>query len=419
MESCIDKEMDEVELLVENLESVSPEPSILSSYQLVRTESEPGESCGRIEVMQSDPCFPQARSKRIYSWPGVGVSNFCPHMHHSVQAVPGPHRLDAAEHRLGALLNRVDTWDFDVFELAELTNGQPLAYLSYVLLDRQGLLERCHLDVFKLRCFLRLTEQAYRSCNPFHNSVHACDVLHAMHYIIVSTPLLALLSPHEVLTMLLSAIVHDIDHPGVSNAFLAGTENLLIRLHGHESILEQHHSGTAANLVQMPGCDFLTPIPVTERAAILSTMKQLVLATDMGKHKDFMPRFEETLKHPGFDLSNDKHRLLFMQLAIKCADINNSARPARLSRKWSALVMAEFFDQGDAERSLNMPVSMFMDRETTSIPKCQIGFIEFVVQPLFAVLDRVLQTPASRDLLSHLIANLDFWRQQSDLENTS
>jgi len=407
-----------VEPIAANLDSVTRKPSTLSTHQLVRTESEPGESGDSIKVMQSDPCVPQARSKRIYSWPGVGVGNFCPHTHHVVRALPGPHRLDAAEHRLSALLNRIDTWDFDVFELAELTNGQPLAYLSYVLLERHGLLERCHLDVFKLRCFLRLTEQAYRSCNPFHNSVHACDVLHAMHYIIVSTPLLALLSPREVLTMLLSAIVHDVDHPGVSNAFLAGTENLLIRLHGRESILEQHHSVTAVNLLRMPGCDFLSPIPVAEQAAILSTMKQLVLATDMGKHKEFMPQFEETLKHPVFDFLNDEHRLLFMQLAIKCADINNSARPAHLSRKWTALVMAEFFDQGDAERSLNMPVSMFMDRETTSIPKCQKGFIEYVVQPLFAVLDRVLRTQASRDLLSHLSANLQFWRQQSDLENT-
>ena len=48
--------------------------------------------------------------------------------------------------------------------------------------------------------------------------------------------------------------------------------------------------------------------------------------------------------------------------------------------------MEEFFAQGDRERALGLPISPFMDRTkepvTTTITKCQVGFINVLVRPL-------------------------------------
>ena len=44
--------------------------------------------------------------------------------------------------------------------------------------------------------------------------------------------------------------------------------------------------------------------------------------------------------------------------------------------KWTALVMTEFFAQGDKEASLSLNVSLFMNRNTTNIGTCQVGFID-------------------------------------------
>ena len=52
--------------------------------------------------------------------------------------------------------------------------------------------------------------------------------------------------------------------------------------------------------------------------------------------------------------------------------------------RWSELVMAEFFKQGDLERSLGLPISPQMDRAATSVPMAQVNFIDFIVAPLYS-----------------------------------
>ncbi len=45
-------------------------------------------------------------------------------------------------------------------------------------------------------------------------------------------------------------------------------------------------------------------------------------------------------------------RHFILQIALKCADISNPARPWEVSRKWSMKVCEEFFRQGDYERQV-------------------------------------------------------------------
>ena len=50
--------------------------------------------------------------------------------------------------------------------------------------------------------------------------------------------------------------------------------------------------------------------------------------------------------------------------------------------------MAEFFRQGDAEKGRGLPFSMNCDRETVKVNGCQVGFITFLVGPLYKALAR-------------------------------
>lgn len=52
--------------------------------------------------------------------------------------------------------------------------------------------------------------------------------------------------------------------------------------------------------------------------------------------------------------------------------------------RWATRILQEFFDQGDQERALGLPVSPMMDRMTASHAQIQINFIEFIVAPLFS-----------------------------------
>ena len=65
--------------------------------------------------------------------------------------------------------------------------------------------------------------------------------------------------------------------------------------------------------------------------------------------------------------------------------------------------MQEFFEQGDKEKKLGMkPMSMY-DRDVAIPSQSQVGFIEFVVGPLFVQLIRMF--PQLSDLGDNLVEN--------------
>ena len=75
---------------------------------------------------------------------------------------------------------------------------------------------------------------------------------------------------------------------------------------------------------------------------------------------------------------------------VHAADISNPAKPPQIQFEWTRRVMTEFFMQGDLEASLGLPVSAFMNRETTSVAQCQMGFIKVLVMPLYSEIRKLL-----------------------------
>lgn len=153
----------------------------------------------------------------------------------------------------------------------------------------------------------------------------------------------------------------------------------------------------------------------------------MILATDMGKHFDFVGKFKtfsgaflfvirisllivcymdgvfysfsldciDREKSPpplffflvsnlfawkDFDSSNRNSVILLLQCLLKCADVSNPAKPLPIYRLWTDRVMEEFYQQGDNERQLDLPISPFMDRLKPSKAKCQVGFIDFLTK---------------------------------------
>ena len=104
----------------------------------------------------------------------------------------------------------------------------------------------------------------------------------------------------------------------------------------------------------------------------------LVLATDVTTHIPFMKDFNAAVA-AGTPVGAEKAT----QLCLKAADISNPTRPIGVYETWVEGVMAEFFAQGDAEKALGLPVSMNCDRDTVDVNKCQVGFISFIVGPIF------------------------------------
>jgi len=195
-----------------------------------------------------------------------------------------------------------------------------------------------------MTAFLVASRSAYNAFVPYHNFRHVVDVLQAIFHFLVqlgrlppypyskdsatlsSSPIAALIRPFDALTLLITAIGHDVGHPGVNNAFLVTLNAPLAQLYNDRSVLESFHCAAYSQILRR----------YWPAAFSGSEMRQLminsILATDMGLHFDYMKRMgqlEEKFHENknGTDGWNgrmmEEHRTLACSLLIKCADISN------------------------------------------------------------------------------------------------
>ncbi|KAF9911056.1 hypothetical protein EC991_004929 [Linnemannia zychae] len=92
---------------------------------------------------------------------------------------------------------------------------------------------------------------------------------------------------------------------------------------------------------------------------------------------------------------------------LHAADISNAVKPWTICKRWSDLVVQEFFRQGDIEKAQHLPVSPNMDRDQHNQPQISLGFGDFVVQPYFEAFVELL--PDASPLLTTLADNREHW----------
>ncbi|KAJ8359796.1 hypothetical protein SKAU_G00163210 [Synaphobranchus kaupii] len=114
-----------------------------------------------------------------------------------------------------------------------------------------------------------------------------------------------------------------------------------------------------------------------------------VLATDMSKHMNLLADLKtmvETKKVTSSGvllLDNYSDRIQVLQNMVHCADLSNPTKPLQLYRQWTDRIMEEFFSQGDRERDRGMEISPMCDKQNASVEKSQVGFIDYIVHPLW------------------------------------
>ena len=74
---------------------------------------------------------------------------------------------------------------------------------------------------------------------------------------------------------------------------------------------------------------------------------------------------------------------MLLDLVIYSSDISNLTKPYEIYDIWAHKVMTEFYQQGDKEKVLGLPVSFLCVRETSTVAQGQFGFIDGVVLLFF------------------------------------
>ncbi|XP_062407628.1 cAMP-specific 3',5'-cyclic phosphodiesterase 7B-like [Sardina pilchardus] len=321
------------------------------------------------------------------------------------------HLLDDDYHaQAGHMLSKVGTWNFDIFLFDRLTNGNSLVTLMCHLFNVYGLIQHFQLDMVKLHRFLGMVQEDYHTQNPYHNAVHAADVTQAMYCYLKEPKLAELLTPLDVFLALMAAAAHDVDHPGVNQPFLIKTKHHLASLYQNTSVLESHHWRSTVGMLRESG--LLSHLPPEETQDIEHQLGSLILATDISRQNEFLSRLRAHLDQQDLNLEDSQHRHFILQIALKCADVCNPCRVWDLSRQWSERVCEEFYRQGDLERKFDLEISPLCNQQSDSVPAIQIGFISYIVEPLFEEWMRFTDaSELTESMMGHLRKNKSRWRQ--------
>nr|XP_015810518.2 high affinity cGMP-specific 3',5'-cyclic phosphodiesterase 9A [Nothobranchius furzeri] len=229
----------------------------------------------------------------------------------------------------------------------------------------------------------RFLFEVYRRYNniPFHNFKHCFCVTQMMYGLIWLTDLRSKMDSMDLLIMLSSAVCHDLDHTGYNNAYQINARTELALRYNDISPLENHHCAVAFEILERRDSNIFRNLSTDQYKRIREGIITCILATDMTRHSEVLNKFKSIV--PVFDFSSREHKDLLMMVLIKVSDISNEARPMEVAEPWLDCLLQEFFNQSDVEKLEGLPVSPFMDRDKVTKPSSQIGFIRFVLLPLF------------------------------------
>ncbi|KAJ5601089.1 3'5'-cyclic nucleotide phosphodiesterase [Penicillium lagena] len=339
--------------------------------------------------------------------------------------------------RKSIIKERVGSWKFSAHDFSEDELVFGACEMLQHALTMPGL-EQWWLSPDELRSFLLACRAAYNSFVLYHNFRHAIDVLQCLFCFLLhigalppyepigqaavpKSAIASLLSPFDSLTLLISAIGHDVGHPGVNNFFLVKLNAPLAQLYNDNSVLEAFHCAAFSQILRRQWPSAFKDKQL--RKLLISS----ILATDMGVHQKFMERMgslQEKFHENGKSVDGwkpqdiDMYKTLLCGLLIKCADISNVARPWKIAEKWTQILQEEFANQGEMEKEVGMETALFGGPpELGNIYKLatgQIGFMSIFAMPLFEGVSDLM--PQLQFTVDHIGRNKAQWQQLSNTE---
>ncbi|CAG1965045.1 unnamed protein product [Fusarium graminearum] len=267
----------------------------------------------------------------------------------------------------------------------------------------------------QLISFLVACRAAYNNFVPYHNFRHVVDVLQATFNFLVHigalapypsggepppvaerSPMASLITPFEALTLLITAIGHDVGHPGVNNGFLVTLNAPLAQLYNDRSVLESFHCAAYSQILRRYWPSAF------EDTKMRNLMISSILATDMGLHFDYMKKLGDVQERLQASNTTDgwngrqieENKSLACSLLIKCADISNVARSHEIALQWTYILSEEFSRQASMESELSIQSSLMTPpkQDMASLAKGQLGFMNLFATPLFQGVADIMPT---------------------------
>ena len=254
--------------------------------------------------------------------------------------------------------------------------------------------------VNQLRDYVQTLAAMYRE-NPFHNFEHASHVtmsvlkllsrivapadlqsdtdktLHDHTYGITSDPM-------TQFAVVLSALIHDADHPGVPNTQLIKENASIASVYKNKSIAEQNSVDLAWDLLMDDAyADLRRAIYVTEEDFLRfrQLVVNVVLATDImdkdlgALRKDrWNKAFSECPQDESPEVTQNRKATIVMEHLIQASDVAHTMQHWHIYRKWNQRLFFELYKAYAEGRAEKDPSENWYEGEK--------GFFDFYIIPL-------------------------------------
>lgn len=254
----------------------------------------------------------------------------------------------------------LDSWDLNPLELDKARNH---AAMTFFLGPHNHAVATY--DPVTVSQFLQASELGYLKTCPYHNWFHAVDVTHGVYRMLNINVAEAYLNGHERYALLISAVCHDIGHPGLNNPFLVETSHELALLYNDKSPLENMHCAKLFEIASKPNTAIFAGMAKPLYQETRKVCVEAILHTDMTHHfsmvKDIQMMYEVSSEildvsrefyHEDPDefptkeavecFRQQDNKVLMRNLILHASDVSNPFKPFRICRIWAWQVLEEF-----------------------------------------------------------------------------
>ncbi|XP_036404663.1 rod cGMP-specific 3',5'-cyclic phosphodiesterase subunit alpha isoform X2 [Megalops cyprinoides] len=280
-----------------------------------------------------------------------------------------------------------------------------------------GVVDKFHIPRETLVRFVYSVSKGYRKIT-YHNWRHGFNVGQTMFTLLMTGDLKRYYTDLEAMAMVTAGLCHDIDHRGTNNLYQMKSGNPLAKLHG-SSILERHHLEFGKTLLRDDDLNIYQNLNRRQHELVIHLMDIAIIATDLAlyfkkramfqKIVDMSKTYSDWNEWTKYMMLETTRKEIVMAMMMTACDLSAIAKPWEIQSKVALSVAAEFWEQGDLERTVleQQPIPMMDRNKAAELPKLQCGFIDFVCAFVYKEFSRfhVEITP----MLDRLLNNRKEW----------
>ncbi|KAG7398834.1 hypothetical protein PHYBOEH_010348 [Phytophthora boehmeriae] len=312
------------------------------------------------------------------------------------------------------------TPELDVIALEEFMPGNVVVFVGMLIFESIDCGEE-FLDLSVLPSFLKDIQERYDGNMPFHNATHAADVMHTLFMMLWNTSLGEKISLHNQVGALLAAVMHDVEHVGLTNDFLIKTNHPIALKYPTKAPMESKHMDLALQAVVDPRFNILSKMSTIHQEQVLAVVRETISATALIYQPELLAEVSNTTPEEWKMLEDEdivlpqNLQIRSLRIAMHVSDISQTMKPFANHQKWVFRLNDEHYKQGELDEREHLCVSpSFCFKDLWTFERflgSQVCFLKKVALPAVVALNGIPWLDVN-ELVNGIEKNIAEWEKQ-------